>query len=206
MINLSLGRHDFLNAVEGFARGSPLRQHVWQEIVYKSIPQMSDDDMDFLWFYMRRDIFKQYFYELNGKKNTHVGYEDFMHALAALHRGNRYKITFRSEADNALHNALCYRFDGDDGPWGAWCCNIEGIPLTSEFLEKNGFKEEQHQKDGTSEWYDYYHYDLGINIVYEVEENKFAAYLDGKKLREIEYAHELQHILWALGLNEELKV
>lgn len=45
MINLSLNRHDFLYAVEGFASGSHLRQHVWQEIVYKSIPQMSDDDM-----------------------------------------------------------------------------------------------------------------------------------------------------------------
>lgn len=101
---------------------------------------------------------------------------------------------------------LIATYDDDDGPWGAWCCNIEGIPLTSEFLEKNGFKEEQHQKDGTSEWYDFYHYDLGINIVYEVEGNKFAAYLDGKKLREIKYVHELQHILWALGLNAELKI
>ena len=96
--------------------------------------------------------------------------------------------------------------DDDDGPWGAWCCYIEGIPLTPELLKKNNFKEEQHQKEGTSEWYDFYHYDLGINVVYEVEENKFAAYLDGKKLREIQYAHELQHILWALGLNAELKV
>lgn len=98
--------------------------------------------------------------------------------------------------------------DDDDGPWGAWCCYIEGIPLTPELLEKNGFKEEQHQKEGTSEWYDFYHYDLGINIVYEVEEkeSKFAVYLDGKKLREIQYVHELQHILWALGLNAELKV
>ena len=91
--------------------------------------------------------------------------------------------------------------DDDDRPWGALCCCIEGIPLTYEFLKKNGFKEEQHQKDGASEWYDVYHYDLGINIVYEVEENKFAAYLDGEKLREIQYAHELQHILWALGVN-----
>lgn len=97
-------------------------------------------------------------------------------------------------------------YDDDDGPWGAWCCYIEGIPLTPELLEKNRFKEEQYQKEGTSEWYDFYHYDLGINIVYEVEENKFAAYLDGKKLREIQCAHELQHILWALGLNAELKV
>lgn len=89
---------------------------------------------------------------------------------------------------------------------GVWCNNIEGIPLTPELLKKNNFKEEQHQKEGTSEWYDFYHYDLGINIVYEVEGNKFAAYLDGKKLREIKYLHELQHILWALGLNAELKV
>lgn len=89
---------------------------------------------------------------------------------------------------------------------GVWCNNIEGIPLTPELLKKNNFKEEQHQKEGTSEWYDYYHYDLGINIVYEVEEDKFAAYLDGKKLREIKYLHELQHILWALGLNAELKI
>lgn len=73
----------------------------------------------------------------------------------------------------------------DDGPWGAWCCSIEGIPLTPELLEKNGFKEEQHQKDGASEWYDFYHYDLGINVVYEVEGNKFAAYLDGKKLEKL---------------------
>ena len=95
--------------------------------------------------------------------------------------------------------------DDDDGPWGVWGCNIEGIPLTPELLGKNNFKEEQHQNEGTSEWYDFYHYDLGINIVYEVEGNKFAAYLDGKKLREIEYVHELQHILWALGLNAELR-
>lgn len=33
MINLFLDRHDFLFAVEGFARGSHLRQHVWGEIV-----------------------------------------------------------------------------------------------------------------------------------------------------------------------------
>lgn len=98
--------------------------------------------------------------------------------------------------------------DDDDGPWWIWCCKIGGIPITSEFLEKNNFKEEQHQKDSNSEWSDFYHYDLGINIVYEVAKKgiPFAVYLDGKKLREIQYAHELQHILWALGLNAELKV
>lgn len=70
--------------------------------------------------------------------------------------------------------------DDYDGPRGAWCCSIEGIPLTLELLEKNGFKEEQHQKDGTSEWYDFYHYDLGINIVYEVEETSLPFILTAK--------------------------
>lgn len=116
MINLSLGHHDFLFAVEGFARGSHLRQHVWEEIVYKSILQMSDDDMDFLWFFMRRDLWSCYFYEFSGKKNTIFGYEDFVHALAALHRGNRYEVMFRSEADKKLHKALCYRFNGEYRP------------------------------------------------------------------------------------------
>ena len=116
MINLSLDHHDFLFAVEGFARGSHLRQHVWKDIVYKSMLQMSDDDMDFLWFFIRRDLWDCYFYELNGKKHTHVGHEDFVHTLAALHRGNRYKVSFRSETDNKLHQALCYRFKGEYHP------------------------------------------------------------------------------------------
>lgn len=32
--------------------------------------------------------------------------------------------------------------DNDDGPWGAWCCNVDGIPLTPEILENNDFTEE----------------------------------------------------------------
>lgn len=110
MINLSLDRHDLLSAIEGFAYGSHLRQHVWENIVYRSIPQMSADDMDYLWFYLRRDVFPAYFYELNGERRTHVGCEDFLHALAALHRGNRYIVTFKK--GGRRHKALCYRSDG----------------------------------------------------------------------------------------------
>ena len=80
---------------------------------------------------------------------------------------------------------------------GYFVIDVEGVPLTPELLEKNAFKHEQHKKDSNSEWHDFYHYDLGIKIVYEVAKKgiPFAVYLDGKKLREIQYAHELQHIL-----------
>lgn len=116
MISLSLDHHDFLYAVEGFARGSHLRQHFWRDIVYKSIPQMSDDDLDYLWYFMRRDLFDCFFYELNGVRRTHVGHEDFLHALAALHRGNRYHVRFIAEADKKAHSALCYRFQNQYHP------------------------------------------------------------------------------------------
>ena len=106
MINLSLDHHDFLAAVEGFAHGSHLRQHVWSEIVYKNIPQMSEDDIDFLWFYFRRNLWDCYFY----KDSTRCGAEDYLHALAALHRGNRSYVRFKSDKDGKTHIALCYTF------------------------------------------------------------------------------------------------
>lgn len=99
----------------------------------------------------------------------------------------------------------------DDLPWGTWCIDIEGIPLTLEHLEKNGFKEEVVGK--------YYTKPL------DNEEDFFARYLAVERksgncavfikyrnlteyalLRKIQYVHELQHILWVLDMNAELKV
>lgn len=108
MINLSLDPHDFLAAVKGFAHGSHLSQDVWSKIVYYNIPQMSEDDIDFLWFYFRRDLWDIYFY--NGESGC--GAEKYLHALAALHRGNRSYVRFKSETDGKTHWALCYTFQG----------------------------------------------------------------------------------------------
>ena len=117
MIKVSFDHHDFLFAIEGFARGSHLRQHVWRNIVYKAIPQMSAEDMDYLWFFLRRDIFGIYFYQ----NRTNFGYFDFMHVLAALHRGNRYKVLFRSEDGSKTLRAFCYRFLGKYRPLHLYC-------------------------------------------------------------------------------------
>ena len=116
MINLSLDRHDFVSAVEGFAHGSHLRQHVWSEIVFPSIPQMTDDEMDFFWFVFRRDLWDCYFYEINGRMTKHCGHEDYLHTLASLHRGNRYEVTFQSDNLKQHMTAECYRFDGHYRP------------------------------------------------------------------------------------------
>ena len=113
MIKLSLDRHDFVAAVEGFAHGSHLRQHVWSEIVFPSISQMTDDEMDFLWFIFRRNLWDCYFYkDKNGRITKRCGHEDYLHTLAALHRGNRYKVTFYPEIQKDPMTVECYRFGG----------------------------------------------------------------------------------------------
>ena len=112
MINLSLNRHDFVSAVEGFAHGSHLRQHVWREIVFSSIPQMTDDEMDFFWFIFRRNLWDCYFRETDGHISKRFGHEDYLHALAALHRGNRYQVTFCRDRLDQPRAIECYRFGG----------------------------------------------------------------------------------------------
>ena len=111
MINLSLDRHDFMAAVEGFAHGSHLRQHVWSEIVFPSISQMTDEEMDFCWFIFRRNLWDCYFYkDNNGSMVKRCGHEDYLHALAALHRGNRYKVACHTLNTKNPITVECYRF------------------------------------------------------------------------------------------------
>ena len=101
--------------------------------------------------------------------------------------------------------------DDDDGPWGVWCNYVEGIPVTPEILNKNGFKEEIIGEYYTKpldndecyltrylavEWESG---DEGVSIKYCTQD-------DYVPLRQIRHAHELQHILWVLGFGAELKL
>ena len=77
MISLELDRHDFVSAVEGFAHGSHLRQHVWRDIVYRSIPQMTDDEMDYFWYIFRRNLWECYFRKRGDETVFECGCEDY---------------------------------------------------------------------------------------------------------------------------------
>ena len=132
MINLSLDRHDFVAAVEGFARSSHLRQHVWHRIVFSSISQMTDDEMDFFWFIFRRNLWDCYFRVVDGRITKRCGHEDYLHALAALHRGNRYKVTFYPETTKNPMTVECYRFGGYYRP-------LRSPGLDEQMASFNGF-------------------------------------------------------------------
>lgn len=96
--------------------------------------------------------------------------------------------------------------DEDDSPWGAWCNYIEGIPISPEILNKNGFKEEF-----VSEYYtkplDNEEYSLARYLAVERKGCNWAVFIryrnlpDHVLIRHIQHVHELQHILWALGMD-----
>ena len=99
----------------------------------------------------------------------------------------------------------------DRWPWGVLCRNIDPIPLTPEILKKNGLKE-----DVVGEYYtkplDNETHPLKRYLSVERKSDNWAVFIkyrrlyDTALLRKIQHVHELQHILWALGKDANLKI
>lgn len=99
----------------------------------------------------------------------------------------------------------------DRWPWGVLCRNIDPIPLTPEILKKNGLKEDvvgnYYTKPLDDETHPFKRY-LAVELKREnwVVFIKYRRLHDCALLRKIQHVHELQHILWALGLDAEIKL
>ena len=82
---------------------------------------------------------------------------------------------------------------------------IKPVPLTTEILEKNGWRTQ-------NRWYYYLDVAEGfisyIGIDFKHKSNKGHLYVevDGNNMVEIQYCHELQHFLFGLGINHEMEV
>ena len=92
------------------------------------------------------------------------------------------------------------------------CENIEGIPLTKYILLKNGWKLLKHHERNSYDdvsWSSYHKpAETNISLVFYPEEEAFFLFLYAQEISEtpIRYIHQLQHILFGLGLNHEMEV
>lgn len=77
---------------------------------------------------------------------------------------------------------------------------IEGVPLTSEILEKNGWEQEYYAP------IIYGHIGHDIEISLSRTTKRHSVVFNDVPLCEIQYVHQLQHILWALGEDANLKI
>ena len=75
---------------------------------------------------------------------------------------------------------------------------IEGIPLTPEILEKNGWEQEYYAPI----IYDHTGHDIEISFLRTSK--RCLVLLNDISLCEIQYVHQLQHILWVLGEDANL--
>jgi hypothetical protein len=120
----------------------------------------------------------------------------------------------RSYKENKGAITLSYVDGTDDGPWGVWCSHIEGIPLTPAILEKNGFniKESEESPKSYIKDIDSSSRYLGRYLDIEYKRGEWGVFLRVKLLpdtvlvRQIRYVHELQHILWAMGIDAGFEI
>lgn len=89
-----------------------------------------------------------------------------------------------------------------------WVKHIVPIPLTPEILEKNGWKRTQiFIDDDGLEFHTYIDDERCLDLQYYPQYKKFAAFICKQEvLSDIEYVHQLQHLLFGLGLNHEMEV
>lgn len=85
------------------------------------------------------------------------------------------------------------------GDCGAWVKDIIPIPLVPAILEKNGWKVSLE-----STWI--YEKEDSVKILRLLDDKHYAAYIGDVRLLEFQYTHELQHLLFGLGLNSEMEV
>ena len=94
----------------------------------------------------------------------------------------------------------------------AWVKDIVPIPLTPEILEKNGWKLHKHHERNSYDdvsWSSYHKpAETNISLRFYPEEEAFFLFLYAQEISEtpIKYIHQLQHILFGLGLNSEMEV
>ena len=94
----------------------------------------------------------------------------------------------------------------------AWVDNIVPIPLTPEILEKNGWKLHKHHERNSYDdvsWSSYHKpAETNISLRFYQEEKAFFPFLYAQEISEtpIRYIHQLQHLLYGLGINHEMNV
>lgn len=89
---------------------------------------------------------------------------------------------------------------------------LSGVPITPEILEKNGWKFlKHHERDSYDDvsWSSYHKpAETNISLIFYQEEEAFFPFLYAQEISEtpIRYIHQLQHLLFGLGLNSEMEV
>ena len=119
----------------------------------------------------------------------------------------KYKVgglEFIAEITNTSKYGYCFKGVSDDIS-GTLCKEFaKDIPLTPEILQKNGWK---HKKEFGEYWFIPRNEDYELLALDKVGE-EWAIYIEENcsNFEYIKFVHQLQHLLYGLGLNSEMEV
>lgn len=126
--------------------------------------------------------------------------------------------TIANFEENFLHNKICYALISTNSTKTALVADrdILPIPLTTDILEKNGWvKEVMSRGIKNSHWvytkpdieeYGYFPIYIEKGIGDEFDVYPFTDNNVCKQIAYIKYVHELQHLLFGLGINHKMEV
>lgn len=115
------------------------------------------------------------------------------------------------EDKNGVVSLKAVNYD-DDGHWGTWCCNIDGVPVTPEILRNNDFKEDVEGKYFTRPIKARAGSSLARYLAVEREKYAWAIFIKYYNvtgyalLCHIKYVHELQLAIKIMKFSPEMKV
>ena len=125
-------------------------------------------------------------------KGDIVMYDNKIHAIMDTLGVNNYELSYISHPVHQLE--------------------LSGVPITPKILEKNGWKFLKHHKRNNYDdvsW-DSYHKpaETNISLIFYQEEEAFFPFLYTQEISEkpIRYIHQLQHLLFGIGINHEMEV
>lgn len=81
---------------------------------------------------------------------------------------------------------------------------LSGVPITPEILEKNGWEKDEEASFKTQLYYR--KKSISKFIVIIIRKDTLRIVYNNECLNIIQYVHELQHLLFGLGLNSEMEV
>lgn len=116
-------------------------------------------------------------------KGDIVMYDNKIHTIMDTLGVNNYELSYISYPVNQLE--------------------LLGVLLTPEILEKNEWRKTKESFKTQS----YYKKNFGVNVMTIITINGYCSVVYNiTHIRYVQYVHELQHLLFGLGLNSELEV
>lgn len=118
----------------------------------------------------------------------------------------KYKVgglEFIAEITNTSKYGYCFKGVSDDISGTLYKEFINDIPLTPEILEKNGWKKLNTVPINCNILYKSHQ---GLTIGYNINSKTFIYDFGVNQQGKIKFIHELQHLLFGLGLNSDMEV